>query len=142
MILDTIATLCGIVGTSSLINYFIQRKFSQKDEATRQEIKRKQEEQAVRDKERKAYEERRTKELKELNSQVQLGLETIKLLSYARMAEEADRLIRQNYATPSERRYLEELHQNYKRWGWNGDMEERLKKVYHLDTQPNDKLKE
>ena len=132
MTLETVATLCSIVGAGSLINFFVQRHFSHRDEATRQEIKRQQAEQAERDRKRKEREERHDREYAELHNQVKLGLATIKLLSYARVAEEADRLILQQYATPSERRYMQSLHDNYKHWGWNGDMDERIRHVFSL----------
>lgn len=136
MTLEVVATLCGIVGTGSLINFFVQRHFSRRDEATRQEIKRQQEEQAERDRKRKEREERHDREYAELSQQVKLGLATIKLLSYARVAEEADRLIAKKFATPQERKYLSDLHENYHGWKWNGDMDDRMQKVRDLPTEP------
>ena len=114
----------------------MQRHFSRRDEATRQEIKRQQEEQAERDRKRKEREERHDREYAELSQQVKLGLATIKLLSYARVAEEADRLIAKKFATPQERKYLSDLHENYHGWKWNGDMDDRMQKVRDLPTEP------
>lgn len=136
MTLETVATLCSIVGAGSLINFFVQRHFSRRDEATRQEIKRQQAEQAKRDRERKEREEQRDREYTELSRQVKLGLATIKLLSYARVAEEADRLIAKGFATPQERKYLSDLHENYHGWNWNGDMDDRIQKVRDLPNEP------
>ena len=62
------------------------------------------------------------------------ALETIRLLAYARMSEETERLLNQGYATPAERRVLDEMFKNYKAHGWNGDMDARLEKVYSLRT--------
>lgn len=138
MTLETVATLCSIVGAGSLINFFVQRHFSRRDEATRQEIKRQQAEQAERDRKRKEREERHDREYAELSQQVKLGLATIKLLSYARVAEEADRLIAKKFATPQERKYLSDLHENYHGWKWNGDMDDRMQKVRDLPTEPPD----
>ena len=136
MTLETVATLCSIVGAGSLINFFVQRHFSRRDEATRQEIKRQQAEQAERDRKRKEREERHDREYAELHKQVKLGLTTIKLLSYARVAEEADRLITKGFATPQERKYLSDLHENYHAWEWNGDMDGRMQRVWELPTEP------
>lgn len=138
MVIDTevILALCGVVGSGSLINFFVQRHFSRKDERSREEIKRQQREQEERDRDRKSREDKRDGELRGLNEQVKLGLETIKLLSYARVAEEADRLISKGYATSPERSYMHNLHTNYKAWGWNGDMDERMAHVLSLPSHP------
>ena len=138
MTLETIATLCSIVGAGSIVNFFVQRYFSRRDEATRQEIKRQQAEQAERDRKRKEREERHDLEYADLSRQVKLGLATIKLLSYARVAEEADRLIAKGFATQQERKYLSDLHENYHGWNWNGDMDDRIQKVRDLPTEPED----
>lgn len=132
MSLDTIAAICAIVGSGSLINFFVQRYFSQRDEATRQTIKAQQMEQEKRDKAREQREDKRDKEYEALKKEVEKGLETIRLLSYARVAEEADRLIAKKYATSAERKYLGDLNENYKKWGWNGDMKDRMQRVSAL----------
>lgn len=134
MTLDQILSLCSVLGVSTLVNYFVQRHFSRKDEATRQHIKRQNDEQARRDRQRQEREEQRDREYCELRQQVMVGLETIKLLSYARVAEEAERLLNKGFATPAERKYLQELFDNYKRQGWNGDMNERMHKVFAMRT--------
>ena len=78
--------------------------------------------------------EERSKKDNAMRAQVETGLETIRLLAYQRMSEEIERLLTKGYATPSERRILDEMYRNYKAHGWNGDMDERLKKVYALRT--------
>ena len=45
----------------------------------------------------------------------------------------------QSYATPAERRVLDEMYANYKDHGWNGDMDARLEKVYGLRTDHAEK---
>ena len=132
MSLETIATLCAIVGSGSLINFFVQRYFSKRDEATRQAIKTRQMEQEERDRAREKRERQRDEEYAALKREVEKGLETIRLLSYARVAEEADRLIAKEYATSAERKYLGDLNENYKKWGWNGDMKDRMQRVAAL----------
>lgn len=66
--------------------------------------------------------------------ELETSLETIRLLAYARMSEEIERLLTKGYATPAERRILDEMYLNYKAHGWNGDMDARLEKVYGLRT--------
>ena len=70
--------------------------------------------------------------------EIKTSLETIRLLAYARMSEEIERLLDKGYATPAERRILDEMYLNYKAHGWNGDMDARLKKVYELCTDHAD----
>ena len=74
------------------------------------------------------------KEHEELFKKVEAALGTIRLLAYSRMSEEIERLLTQGYATPAERRVLDEMFKNYKSHGWNGDMDARLGKVYSLRT--------
>ena len=69
-----------------------------------------------------------------LTEKIDAGLETLRLLSYHRMSEEIERLLDKGYATPAERRVLDEMFANYKAHGWNGDMDARLAKVYKLRT--------
>ena len=102
MTFEQIVSLCSVLGVSTLVNYFVQRHFSRKDEATRQHIKRQNDEQARRDRQRQEREAQRDREYHELRRQVMVGLETIKLLSYARVAEEAERLLNKGFATPAE----------------------------------------
>lgn len=132
MSFEQILALCSTLGVSTLINFFIQRRFSKKDEAEREAMKQRAKERENRDREREQQEQSHRKEFAELKENVNLGLETIRLLSYARVAEEAERLIRQGYATPNDRAYLKYLYENYKKWGWNGDMEERMHEVQTL----------
>ena len=85
-------------------------------------------------KEQKEKDQKREEEQEKIYEQIRISLETIRLLAYARMSEEIERLLTQGYATPAERRILDEMYHNYKEHGWNGDMDARLEKVYALRT--------
>ena len=76
----------------------------------------------------------RAAEFAERIQKLDTALETIRLLSYARLSEEIERLLTQGFATPQERHILDEMFKNYKAHGWNGDMDARLEKVYRLRT--------
>ena len=110
--MELIINICSLVGTSGLILFFVKRYFDKKD------------------KQDAAGREKREKQEAQLN----VALETIRLLAYARMSEEIERLLTKGYATPSERKILDEMYHNYKAHGWNGDMDERLHKVYAMRT--------
>ena len=83
---------------------------------------------------RDRQEEKERANREDLRSKINAELETLRLLSYHRMSEEIERLLDQGYATPAERRVLDEMFANYKAHGWNGDMDARLQKVYKLRT--------
>ena len=136
MTFEQILSLCSVLGVSTIISFFMQRHFAIKDEKARLEIERKTREQAEALKEKEEKEQNREEEFAELKESFELGLETIRLLSYARVAEEADRLIKKGYATPNERAYLQNLYENYKKWKWNGDMAERMSLVHFLPAFP------
>ena len=105
-------SLLSVLGLNSVLLFFIKRYFDRRDQRERQET------------------ERRS----ELFKRIDTALETLRLLSYHRMSQEIERLLTQGYATPSERRVLDEMYANYKDHGWNGDMDARLEKVYQLRT--------
>ncbi len=107
--------LTGVLSSvlsSGLALFFVRRFFDRRD---RQEEK-----------------ERANRE--DLRSKINAGLVTLRLLSYHRMSEEIERLLDKGFATPAERRVLDEMFANYKAHGWNGDMDARLQKVYKLRT--------
>lgn len=60
--------------------------------------------------------------------------ETLAAVSYGTISNELERLLTKGYATPDERHTLNILYEVYKRNGWNGDMDARMEKVYHLRT--------
>lgn len=110
--MELAVSLLALLGTDGIVLFFIKRYFDRRDARERVE-----------------------KEKRELLFQrVDTALETLRLLAYHRMSQEIERLLDQGYATPAERRVLDEMYANYKAHGWNGDMEARLEKVYALRT--------
>lgn len=110
--MEVLASVLSSLGAGTVILFFIQRYFSRRDKR----------------------EETRAKEQQELLERIETSMNTLRLLSYARMSEETERLLTKGFATPTERRFLKEMYENYKAHGWNGDMDERLEKVYALRT--------
>lgn len=110
--MDFALSALSMLGVGGILLFFIQRYFNRRDK---------------REAERTAAMEARMKRL-------DTALETIRLLSYARLSEETERLLTKGFATPQERHILNEMFKNYKEHGWNGDMDERMKKVYALRT--------
>lgn len=110
--MDFALSALSMLGVGGILLFFIQRYFNRRDK---------------REAERAAAMEARMKRL-------DTALETIRLLSYARLSEETERLLTKGFATPQERHILNEMFKNYKEHGWNGDMDERMKKVYALPT--------
>lgn len=110
--MEWVISILSVMGFNGILLFFVKRYFGKRDR----------------------QEEQKNEDREELYRQVRIGLETIRLLAYARMSQEIERLLDQGYATPSERRILDEMYQNYKAHGWNGDMDARLEKVYELRT--------
>ena len=108
--MQIIVSILSVLGFNGILLFFIKRYFSKKDPRDQKE----------REKRESIY------------NRIDATMDTIRLLAYARMSEEIDRLLKKGYATPPERRILGELYQNYKAHGWNGDMDERLHMVYML----------
>ena len=109
--------ILSLLGVNGILLFFIKRYFSKRDKAEAQE----------------------REERQQFYQKIETGLETIKLLSYHRMSQEIERLLDQGYASPAERRVLDEMYANYKDHGWNGDMDARLEKVYALRTDHAEK---
>lgn len=61
--------------------------------------------------------------------------QTLAAVSYAQLSDRIERRLDENYASPEQRKELDILYEAYKANGWNGDMEERMKKVYALPTK-------
>lgn len=110
--IDTLLTVCSVFGVGGIIMFFIKRYFDRRDRRDKKEQEKRE----------------------SLLAEIRTSLGTIRLLSYARLSEEIEKLLSQGYASPAERRFLDELYKNYKAHGWNGDMDERLKKVYAMRT--------
>ena len=114
--MSVLSGLLSALGVGSILLYFIKRYFDRRDMAEEQERQRRE----------------------EFYSKIEVSLETIRLLAYHRMSQEIERLLTQGYATPAERRVLDEMYANYHAHNWNGDMDARLKKVYMLPTIDKD----
>ena len=110
--MEWVLGLLSTLGLNSILLFFIKRYFSRRD----------RQEQADREKRDELYQ------------RIETSLETLRLLAYHRMSQEIKRLLNQGYATPAERRVLDEMYANYKDHGWNGDMDARLEKVYAMRT--------
>lgn len=110
--MEWVVSLLSACGFSGILMFFIKRYFDKRD----------------------AQQKKHSEEQQKLMSDIKISLETIRLLAYSRMSEELERLLDQGYATPAERRVLDEMYRNYKAHGWNGDMDARLEKVYRLRT--------
>ena len=121
--MDIAAVVLSVLSSNGLLLFLVKRFFDKKDQKEA-EIRR----------QREQAEENQRQRNDELYRKVDNALETIRLLAYARMSEETERLLNQGYATPAERRVLDEMFKNYKAHGWNGDMDARLEKVYSLRT--------
>ena len=102
----------SMLGAGGILLFFIQRYFNRRDKR----------------------EEERAAAMEERMRRLDTALETIRLLAYARLSEETERLLTKGFATPQERHILTEMFRNYKDHGWNGDMDERMEKVYALRT--------
>lgn len=101
--MDLVISLVSIIGVNGILLFFIKRFFDRRD---------KKEAHKIEQQERLA--ESWAKEQRDLYRRVNTGLETIRLLAYARMSEEIERLLTKGYATPAERRILDEMYHNYK----------------------------
>ena len=110
--MEFLGQFLGMMLGSGLVSFAVQRYYAKKDRETEQERARKEETQ----------------------KQIEVGLETIRLLAYYRMSHEIERLLNKGYATSQERKILGDMYANYKAHGWNGDMDERLHKVYKMRT--------
>ena len=110
--MDILVSVLSSALSSSIVLYLVQRFFAKRDKK----------------------DDEANKQKEELYGRIVAGLETIRLLSYYRMSEEIERLLDKGFATPAERRVLDEMFKNYKEQGWNGDMDARLEKVYKLRT--------
>ncbi len=65
----------------------------------------------------------------------QLQKNTIALLMYQSFSDKIERVLDKGYATPSDRQDVKNMHIKYKENGWNGDMDERIKRLYALPTK-------
>lgn len=62
-------------------------------------------------------------------------LQTLAAVAYSELSGKVEERLDEDYATPAQRKEIEILYEAYKANGWNGDMDERMKKVYALPTK-------
>lgn len=117
--MEILLSVFSALGVGGILLFFIKRYFDKRDRR----------------------ESEREEEYKALFEKIDNSLETLRLLAYARLSEEVERLLTKGYATPTERHILDELFKNYKAHGWNGDMNARLEMVYSLPTIQKGELK-
>lgn len=123
--MEILVSVLSSILSSSVVLFLVQRFFTKRDKE-----------------EEKAHSER-----KELYTQVKSCVESIRLLYYYRLSDEIERLLNKGYATPADRRILDETVVGYrlisKGAGDNlpseGDLEARLEKVYRLRTDHPEK---
>lgn len=65
--------------------------------------------------------------------------ETLSFLSYTTLKQEGLFLINKGYAKEAERTLIHRMHDTYKKWGWNGDMDSLMEKVDNLPFSPEEK---
>ena len=61
--------------------------------------------------------------------------QTLAAVAYSELSDKIETRLDAGYASPEQRKELDILYEAYKANGWNGDMEERMKKVYALPTK-------
>lgn len=61
--------------------------------------------------------------------------QTLAAVAYSQLSDKIEERLDADYATPAQRKELDILFEAYKANGWNGDMDERMKKVYALPTK-------
>lgn len=70
-----------------------------------------------------------------------LILKTLSIQSYCNLKQECNTLIEKGYATEAERRFLYKMYDNYKCWGWNGDMDALIERVDRLPYLEIDRIR-
>ena len=63
---------------------------------------------------------------------------TLEAVSYTMLSEKLDIRLDAGYATPEQRKEMDILIKAYKKNGWNGDMDARIKRFYDLPTKKLD----
>ena len=65
---------------------------------------------------------------------------TIKALCYNTLSDKLNSIIMKNYATETDRRDVHVLWSAYHNEGWNGDMDDRMKRMYCLPFHPDEEM--
>lgn len=63
---------------------------------------------------------------------------TLEAVSYFMLSDRIEARLDAGYATPEQRKDVEILIEAYKKNGWNGDMDARIKRFYDLPTKKLD----
>lgn len=63
---------------------------------------------------------------------------TLEAVSYSMLSEKLEIRLDAGYATPEQRKEMDILIKAYKKNGWNGDMDARIKRFYELPTKKLD----
>ena len=63
---------------------------------------------------------------------------TLEAVSYTMLSEKLEIRLDAGYATPEQRKEMDILIKAYKKNGWNGDMDARIKRFYDLPTKKLD----
>ena len=66
---------------------------------------------------------------------------TMEAVSYYILSDKLETRLDEGYATPEQRKDVEILIEAYKKNGWNGDMDARIKRFYELPTKDLNKEK-
>lgn len=61
--------------------------------------------------------------------------QTLEAVSYSMLSDRLETRLNAGYATPEQRKEMEILIEAYKKNGWNGDMDARIKRFYDLPTK-------
>ena len=61
--------------------------------------------------------------------------QTLAAVAYSELSSKIEIRLDSGYASPEQRKELDILYEAYKANGWNGDMNERMNKVYALPTK-------
>lgn len=64
--------------------------------------------------------------------------QTLEAVSYSMLSDRLETRLNLGYATPEQRKEMEILIEAYKKNGWNGDMDARIKRFYDLPTKKLD----
>ena len=65
---------------------------------------------------------------------------TIKALCYNYLSDKLNAILTKGYATETDRRDIQVLYAAYHGEGWNGDMDDRMERVFNLPFHPDQQL--
>lgn len=73
-----------------------------------------------------------------LISRKSVAKQTLAAVSYSILSDKLELRLDAGFATPEQRKETEILIEAYKKNGWNGDMDARIKRFYNLPTKKID----